>query len=170
MKTEPIFYTVDLKHLLSIQKEQTEKNIADKERERLEFLDRKKRLLKIVLPLVHGIVALHNNKCILSTDSTTGRKGLLGYTKVDLEKKLDSYVNRDYHFSSCGGTVEIDTGIARIKVWLHDSKSSNFIATPSLGYSMTTSKEEEEYGRGVEDELIYLAKYCARYTDDWNNN
>ena len=169
MKTEPIFYTVDLKHLLSIQKEQTEKNIADKEQERLEFLDRKKRLLKIVLPLVHGIIALHNNKCILSNASTTGKKGLLGYNKVDLEKKLDFYVKNDYYFSSCGGTVEIDTGITKIKVWLHDSKCSSFVATPSLGYSMTTSKKEE-YGRGVEDELIYLAKYCARYTDDWNNN
>jgi hypothetical protein len=175
MKT--IFYSVDLQNLLNIQEKEVQKNQVKKEQDQVNFLDKKERLLKIVLPLVHGMVSLHNYKCIsgYAKDYPSLKKGLISdLGKVD----LDTYISKNYldsnsMFSSCGGTVSValdsypNGNSKSLKVWLNDSKCSTMRVTPELGYSMSTFKEGKVYGSGIEDELKALAKYCAKFTDNW---
>ena len=165
LQMETIYDTVDVKDLLRTQENQRIANEKQEQDDRSEFLKNKKKLLKIILPLVHGAVALHNNKCDRSDVFGCDFKGLLGYGKVDLDAKLEEYVNKDHHFSPKGDTVEINLGVGKIKVWLHTF--GKFVANSKLDYSLT-SIGQYTYGNSVESELQLIAKYCAKYNDDWD--
>ena len=134
-----------------------------------EFKRNKKELLKYVLPLMHGIYALHNRKCNKSTSSVTGDVGLLGLSKVNIEEKLNFIVESDYLFQDNGATFKSSSHsnghISReICVWLHGKGKHQ--ATPHLGFSMT-GLVSSVYGESVEKELLKVAKVCAIFTEEW---
>ena len=166
-----LHYTVDLKHLFDTQDQQLIANKTAQEQKEEEFKQNKKELLKYVLPLMHGIYALHNRKCNKSTSSVTGDVGLLGLGKVDIEEKLNFIVESDYYFKDNGASFVASNFSYplkdKIQVWLH--KENKFVATRDLGYSMTSliKGESDIYGKSIEDELLKVAKICAAYTEEW---
>lgn len=161
-----LHYTVDIKHLLLIQDNQTQINdFAKREKER-QGIENKKRLLKYVLPFMHGVYALHNNKCNKRNYSTTGSDGLLGYSKVDIDEKLNYIAKSDSHHMWLDNYQTFKTKIKNkeIKIWLN-SREGAHQSTPRLPYSMTGF--DGIYGESVEEVLNDIARYCARYTDEW---
>lgn len=163
---ETIYYAVDIQNLLSIQEKETLRNDVKKINERKLFLRRKSELLKIVLPFIHGVTVLHNNKCTKTTTTTTGADGLLGLRKKDLNKEISIYIDKDFMFAFDGTSVDVQIGVRKVKFWLHE-KIGTHVHTPNLGYSMTTFDDKEAYGKGVEHELNFIARYCSRFKDDW---
>jgi hypothetical protein len=165
MKT--LAYHVDITALFNAQ--DCEKMHIDSEtkRKQEEGAINKERLLKIVLPFLHGVMALHNRKCIKSNRSSTGCDGLLGYSKVNIEEKIDFYVNTEkdiiWHDNYQSFTYH-GFPSKEIKIWLNSRKGC-YQATPHLEYSMTSLFNT--YAESIEDELFRIAKMCARYTDDW---
>jgi hypothetical protein len=170
-----LHYTVDLKYLFDIQDEQLLVNKTAQEQKEEEFKRNKKELLKYVLPLMHGIYALHNRKCNKTNTSTTGNNGLLGYSKVNIEDKLNFIVESDYYFKDNGATFECNlfnhTFRDKVQVWLN--KKGKHIHTPHLGYSMMgltrdgSVRDGSIYAKSIEDELLKVAKECAEYTEEW---
>ena len=161
-----LHYTVDIKHLLQVQDQQTHINdFKEREKER-QGLENKKRLLKYVLPFMHGVYALHNNKCKKTMNSITGSEGLLGLSKKDIDKELDYIVRTDFHLMWLDNYQTFKTKIKNkeIKIWLN-SRGGAHKATPHLPYSMTGFNDI--YGDSIEGVLNDIARYCARYTDEW---
>ena len=167
---EILHYSVNIEKLKNIQKAQAEKDDADKIELDLQGQENKKRLLKYALPFVHSVLELHNNKCNLSNSSTTGRDGLLGYSKENVDRYLDYIVNTDSHlvwknnyqvFTFVNKTIN---GKRDITIWLN-SREGSHRATPNLEYSMTS--HFDVYGISIEDELEKIAKLCSIYKDNW---
>ena len=165
MKT--IAYSVNVEELFNTQDDQLASNVAEENRKVAIGKANKTRLLKIVLPYVHSVYALHNRKCKRTMTSSTGCKGLLGLDKVDIEKKIDFIVNTDSHFvwGHNFGTFKFDIGESRIMIWLNDREGGCHKSTPHLDYSMTSINKV--YGTSIKDELIAIAQLCSKYTDDW---
>ena len=168
-KMDILHYTIDLKDLFDTQDKQSVVNKTAEDDKQEEFKRNKKELLKYVLPLMHGIYALHNRKCNKSTSSVTGDVGLLGLSKVNIEEKLNFIVESDYYFKDNGATFKSSSHsngyISReICVWLHGKGKHQ--ATPHLGYSMT-GLVSSVYGESVEKELLKVAKVCAIFTEEW---
>ena len=165
MKT--IAYSVNVEELFNTQDDQLASNVAEENRKVAIGKANKTRLLKIVLPYVHSVYALHNRKCKRTMTSSTGCKGLLGLDKVDIEKKIDFIVNTDSHFvwGHNFGTFKFDIGESRIMIWLNDREGGCHRSTPHLDYSMTSINKV--YGTSIKDELIAIAQLCSKYTDDW---
>ena len=165
MKT--IAYSVNVEELFNTQDDQLASNVAEENRKVAIGKANKTRLLKIVLPYVHSVYALHNRKCKRTMTSSTGCKGLLGLDKVDIEKKIDYIVNTDSHFvwGHNFGTFKFDIGESRIMIWLNDREGGCHKSTPHLDYSMTSINKV--YGTSIKDELIAIAQLCSKYTDDW---
>tara|TARA_R100000951_G_C2639884_1_gene180574 strand:- start:333 stop:857 length:525 start_codon:yes stop_codon:yes gene_type:complete len=171
-----LHYTIDIKNLLKVQDQQTEINDLAKEQRTNNGIANKKLLLKYVLPFMHGLYAIHNNKCTKTCDSSSGSRGLLGLDKEDIEKNLDYIVNTDSHH-----TWEDNFSVFKyrfigssreIKIWLNRSVcgKSKYTHTPKLEYSMTGFDYRFgacPYGDSVEEVLNDIARYCARYTDEW---
>lgn len=171
-KMDILHYTIDLKDLFDTQDKQLVVNKTAEEEKQEEFKRNKKELLKYVLPLMHGIYALHNRKCDKSTSSVTGDVGLLGLSKVNIEEKLDFIVESDFYFQDNGATFNYSTHssavvVGEINIWLHGP--GKFQYTPNLNYSMAriVRNNMHIYGASVEQELINLAKACAIYTEEW---
>ena len=131
-----LHYTIDIKNLLKVQDQQTEINDLAKEQRTNNGIANKKRLLKYVLPFMHGLYAIHNNKCKKTWISSTGSRGLLGLSKEDIEAKLDFIVNTDSHH-----TWEDNFSVFKyrligcnkeIKIWLNRSVcgKSKYTNTP----------------------------------------
>ena len=91
MKT--LAYSVNLENLFNVQDEQLNENNVEKNKIELKGIRNKERLLKIVLPYVHSVYALHNRNCKLVNNTSTGCSGLLGISKVDIDKEIDFIVN-----------------------------------------------------------------------------
>jgi hypothetical protein len=165
MKT--IAYSVNVEELFNTQDDQLASNVAEENRKVAIGKANKTRLLKIVLPYVHSVYALHNRKCKRSMSSSTGCKGLLGLNKVNIEKKIDYIVNTDSHFvwSHNFATFKFDIGGHNIMIWLNDREGGCYKSTPHLDYSMTSINKV--YGTSIKDELIAIAQLCSKYTDDW---
>ena len=165
MKT--IAYSVNVEELFNTQDDQLASNVAEENRKVAIGKANKTRLLKIVLPYVHSVYALHNRKCKRTMTSSTGCKGLLGLDKVDIEKKIDFIVNTDSHFvwGHNFGTFKFDIGESRIMIWLNDREGGCHRSTPHLDYSMTSINKT--YGTSIKDELIAIAQLCSKYTDEW---
>ena len=165
MKT--IAYSVNVEELFNTQDDQLASNVAEENRKVAIGKANKTRLLKIVLPYVHSVYALHNRKCKRTMTSSTGCKGLLGLNKVDIEKKIDYIVNTDSHFvwGHNFGTFKFDIGESRIMIWLNDREGGCHRSTPHLDYSMTSINKV--YGTSIKDELIAIAQLCSKYTDEW---
>ena len=165
MKT--IAYSVNVEELFNTQDDQLASNVAEENRKVAIGKANKTRLLKIVLPYVHSVYALHNRKCNRTMTSSTGCKGLLGLNKVNIEKKIDFIVNTDSHFvwGHNFGTFKFDIGESRIMIWLNDREGGCHKSTPHLDYSMTSINKV--YGTSIKDELIAIAQLCSKYTDDW---
>ena len=165
MKT--IAYSVNVEELFNTQDDQLASNVAEENRKVAIGKANKTRLLKIVLPYVHSVYALHNRKCKRTMTSSTGCKGLLGLDKVNIEKKIDFIVNTDSHFvwGHNFGTFKFDIGESRIMIWLNDREGGCHKSTPHLDYSMTSINKV--YGTSIKDELIAIAQLCSKYTDEW---
>ncbi len=167
-----LHYTIDIKNLLKVQDQQSQINdFKEREKER-EGFENKKRLLKYVLPFMHGVYALHNNKCnrcrvYKTTFNPEGVNGLLGNDKVDIDEKLDYIVNTDSHhvWKNNYQTFTTKIGGKDITIWLN-SREGAHKATPRLEYSMT-GLWFDVYGNSIEDVLNEIAKYCAKYTEEW---
>lgn len=165
-----LHYTVDLQHLFDVQDQQLTANKTAQEKKAEEFKENKKELLKYVLPLMHGIYALHNRKCNKTNTSSTGETGLIGNSKVNIEEKLKFITESDYHFKDNGSLFEYSLNFPlnnNIQVCLN--KENKLKATTGLGYSMTTlvSGDNGVYGKSIEDELLKVARVCAIYTEEW---
>jgi len=165
MKT--IAYSVNVEELFNTQDDQLASNVAEENRKVAIGIANKTRLLKIVLPYVHSVYALHNRKCKRTMISSTGCKGLLGIDKVDIEKKIDYIVNTDNHsvWGHNFSTFKFDIGESRIMIWLNDREGGCHRSTPHLDYSMTSINKT--YGTSIKDELIAIAQLCSKYTDEW---
>lgn len=166
MKT--IFYTVDIKDLLEVQENETKLVKASKKRETLRGEKNKLELLKFVLPFMHGLYSIHNNKCTITASSVTGYSGFLGLSKINIEEKLDFIINSPSFWKDNFQVFEVYLHNGRtISIWLN-SRAGCYMSTPNLPYSMTTAtKRETIYGFSIKDELWEIAKYCAKYTDKW---
>ena len=164
MKT--LAYSVNVEELFNTQDDQLASNVAEKNRKVAIGKANKTRLLKIVLPYVHSVYALHNRKCKHATDTSTGCKGLLGISKVNIENKIDYIVNTDscYVWSDNFATFKFKNGRNDIKIWLNDRNGCHK-STPHLDYSMTSISST--YGTSIKDELMTIAKLCSKYTDEW---
>ena len=160
-------YSVNLEKLFNIQDEQLNENNVEKNKIKFKGIRNKERLLKIVLPFVHSVYALHNRKCKLVNGTSTGCRGLLGINKVDIDKEIDFIVNTDCHliWSDNYSTFTFKIGSREMKIWLNDREGGCYKSTPHLEYSMTSINSI--YGSSIEDELVEIAKRCAIYTDDW---
>ena len=165
-------YSVNLEKLFNAQDAQLSRN---EEKQRLKIkrgAENRERLLKIVLPFVHGVLALHNRKCSYDWNYSTGCDGLLGISKADIQRKIDHIVNTDHHLTWQGNfdTFVFKVGNKKIKIWLNDreggahrSGASRYLNLP---YSMT-SFGSDSYGTSVENELLLIAKYCSIFKDEW---
>ena len=166
-----LHYTIDIKNLLKVQDQQTEINDLAKEQRTNNGIANKKRLLKYVLPFMHGLYAIHNNKCTKTWDSSSGSRGLLGLDKEDIEKNLDYIVNTDSHHTWEDNFASFKYRFIgsnkEIKIWLNRSVcgKTKFANTPKLEYSMTGF--DDTYGDSVEEVLNDIARHCASYTDEW---
>ena len=165
MKT--IAYSVNVEELFNTQDDQLASNVAEENRKVAIGKANKTRLLKIVLPYVHSVYALHNRKCNRTMDSSTGCRGLLGLDKVNIEKEIDYIVNTDsnYVWSDNYATFKFKIGRDSIQIWLNDRESGCYKSTPHLDYSMTSINKT--YGTSIKDELIAIAQLCSKYTDEW---
>lgn len=165
MKT--IAYSVNVEELFNTQDDQLASNVAEENRKVAIGKANKTRLLKIVLPYVHSVYALHNRKCNRTMSSSTGCKGLLGLNKVNIEKEIDYIVNTDSLFvwGHNFGTFKFNIGESRIMIWLNDREGGCHRSTPHLDYSMTSINKT--YGTSIKDELIAIAQLCSKYTDEW---
>jgi hypothetical protein len=164
MKT--LAYSVNVEELFNTQDDQYATNVAKENRKVAIGIANKTRLLKIVLPYVHSVYALHNRKCNRTMTSSTGCTGLLGINKVNIEKEIDFIVNTDSHFvwSHNFATFKFDIGGHNIMIWLNDRNGCHN-STPHLDYSMTAINKV--YGTSIKDELMTIAKLCSKYTDEW---
>ena len=164
MKT--LAYSVNVEELFNAQDDQFDSNLAEKNRKVAIGIANKTRLLKIVLPYAHSVYALHNRKCNRTMDTSTGYIGLLGISKVNIEKEIDYIVNTDSNFvwSNNYATFKFNIGRNDIKIWLNDRNGCHK-STPHLDYSMTSINKT--YGTSIKDELIAIAQLCSKYTDEW---
>ena len=163
---EILHYTIDLRSLFEAQDEQSEINTQKEIEYKRQGEENKKKLLKHVLPLMHGVFELHNRRCTKSSSSSTGSVGLLGLTKFDVQKELDFIANKDFNWEDNFGTFKFDRSSVKFKLWLHESNKMR--VTPHLGYSMTELVNTGKvYGKSIEDELTKVAQLCARYKDKW---
>lgn len=165
-----LHYTIDLKDLFDTQDKQLVVNKTAEYEKQEEFKRNKKELLKYVLPLMHGIYALHNRKCNKSTSSVTGDVGLLGLSKVNIEEKLNFIVESDFYFKDNGATFKYaqfgKVIQSEIAVWLPRHGKMN--VTAHLGYTMRgLINDDVTYAESIESELIKLAKKCAIFTEEW---
>lgn len=169
MKT--IYYSVDVAHLLNLQKEQSLMNREREDRIKEEGMENKKKLLKYVLPLMHGIFAIHNNKCIKANYSSSGRDGFLGYSKINIEEEIQRIASSGEGLSWSNNFTCFSyhiSGRRGFKIWLH--VEGNYVHNRNMEYSMTTVIfDGKTYAESIEKELESVAKYCARYTDNWED-
>jgi len=165
MKT--LAYSVNVEELFNTQDDQYATNVAEEKRKVAIGIANKTRLLKIVLPYVHSVYALHNRKCNHTTDTSTGYRGLLGISRINIEKEIEYIVNTDSHFvwGHNFSTFKFDIGESRIMIWLNDREGGCYKSTPHLDYSMTSINKV--YGTSIKDELMTIAKLCSKYTDEW---
>lgn len=169
MKT--IYYSVDVAHLLDLQKEQSLMNREREDRIKEEGRENKERLLKYVLPLMHGIFAIHNNKCIKANYSTSGRDSFLGYSKKDIEKSIEAIAESESDILWSDNFACFSYRINernKFKIWLHGKGKMEY--NRNMEYSMTSILPNgRTYAESIEKELENIAKYCARYTDNWED-
>lgn len=165
---EILYYSINIDKLKTIQEQQTTQNREEKRIKEEQGLLNKKRLLKYVLPFVHSVFELHNNKCNLDYNTSTGKRGLLKINKIDIQKELDFIINTDLHLIWSNNyqtfTFLDEINGKNIKIWLN-SRDGCHVSTPNLEYSMTS--HFDTYGKSIEDELEKIAKFCSRYTDSW---
>jgi hypothetical protein len=85
---------------------------------------------------------------------------------VQKNKELDYIVKSDFHLIWLDNYQAFKTKIQNkeIKIWLN-SRGGAYKSTPHLEYSMTGFKDV--YGDSIEEVLNDIARYCARYTDEW---
>ena len=164
---ELLHYSINVDKLKAIQEEQTQKNREEELLRKQEGLQNKKRLLKYVLPFLHGLFAIHNNKCRNADYSTTGKDGLLGYSPIDIEKELQYMVDTEHHliWKDNFRVFNYDRSSIDVDIWLNTTTYNKEIRTPHLEYSMGNV-----YGDGIptiESELEAIAKHCSRSTDNW---
>ena len=166
MKT--LAYSVNIEKLFETQDKQLSDNIEKDRLYKEKGIENKRRLLNIVLPYIHSIYALHNRKCQHTGRVSTGCDGLLGISKVDIDKEIDFIVNTDHHLIWGANYTVLNFRIVSlkkdIKIWLN-SREGCRQSTPHLEYSMLSVKNV--YGESIEDELTIIAQMCSKYTDEW---
>jgi len=165
---EIISYSIDLNTLFSIQDKETENNIIKANTIKEEGLKNKVKLLKIVLPYIHSVYALHNRKCKNENNSITGKRGLLGLDPYDIDKEINRITTTECRFTwnDNFSTFIFDSGKVKTKIWLNDKRGA-YIHNPKLDYSMTSIIEGKTYADSIQDELIEIARICSKYQDSW---
>lgn len=165
---EILHYQLDITSLLNKQDESTKKKKLDDLLYENQGRENKLKMLKYVLPYVHGVSALHNHKC----DKSEGRfdgvyRGLQGWGRLDIQKELDFIANKcELFWKDNFATFEYKVYGKKIMIWLN--KDKKYIATPNLPYSMTSFVEGKRYGDSIESELEAIATFCGtRFMDDW---
>jgi len=164
-----IHYQLNLSELFAAREQKIEQDNIEARQKEQTRLENKKQLLKYVLPFMHGVLALHNHKCE-KVQSFFGeyKKGLLGLGKRDIDYYLDSIASGSpIHWNETCDTFSFCIENKTILIWLN-SKRGCYQSTPHLPYSMSSFKDALGYGKSIEDELISIAQYCARYTEDWD--
>ena len=165
MKT--LAYTVDIEKLFNAQDSEVVR--IDEAKKKFDAVGsrNKEQLLRIALPFIHGVYALHNRKCTHTSSTSTGNDGLLGLSQKNIEKEIDYIVNTDssYVWTDNYSCITVDVmNNRKIKIWLN-SRDGCHRSTPRLDYSMTSVNKV--YGTSIEDELTTIAEYCSRYKDEW---
>ncbi len=174
-------YEINLESLFSIQDDTANKVDLAKLDLRMKGQKNKEALLKIALPFYHSVLALHNRKCSNYPNVSTGQKGLLGLSRVDIQKKLNWITETDYHnlWSYNYSVITLDLDDVNVKIWLHNDANSNPIFTPLNSYSIQccksigTQKPCDTYHKGKQfadsfnHVLREVAEACQSYRDDW---
>lgn len=164
---EILHYSIDLEKLFNTQ-DQHRKVLNQEKIDLLKFRENnKKELLKVVLPFMHSLYALHNNKYLKDWDSPSGKRGLLGPCKVDIQKGLDRIVSKGLGWKDDNQMYEQKISNVDIKIWLN-SRPGCYKSTPNLTYSMCSTIDKSQiYAESYESELLKIARECAKYTDEW---
>ena len=143
--------------------------------ENLERISNKDRLLPYILQMVESAYTVHNMRCNNSMSSTTGKDGLFGLRRVDIQKELKYILRDDCHgWSSDCSFFAWSFGGSGIttKIWLND-KIGAHVSTPNLEYSMTIIRKGNNnisncYGKSIEREIENIIGIVANnYHDEW---
>ena len=139
MKT--LAYTVDIEKLFNAQDSEAVKIDDAKKKYDAVGARNKEQLLRIALPFIHGVFALHNRKCTHTSSSSTGNTGLLGLSQINIEKKIDYIVNTDSGcriWSDNYSCISVEVmNNRKIRIWLN-SRDGCHRSTPHLDYSITS--------------------------------
>ena len=128
---------------------------------RREFEDNKRELLPHVLEYMHSYFELHNLSMMEDGNSTSGFSGIDGYLRIDIQKKLDFITNNDYYWEYNGACFYHRVLGREIRIWLH--KKGKHVATPKLGFSMTSVDPNKTYGESIESEIEFMAITAAKH-------
>ena len=138
-----------------------------------EFRANRERLLPYVLQLVESAYSVHNMRCKNTMNSTTGKDGIFGLSKVDIQKKIDYILREDCHaWYADGSGFTWRFGARKTNIWLNDICGAH-VSTPNLDYSMTilgkgNNNISDVYGKTIETEIENLIGILAEtYHDEW---
>tara|TARA_R110000822_G_scaffold5266_6_gene22602 strand:+ start:2446 stop:2961 length:516 start_codon:yes stop_codon:yes gene_type:complete len=164
------YQVINIDNLFKVQDEEILKNLKTKQGIEELRAKNKKELLKIALPFIHGVFALHNRKCKNEFYPNKHQSGLLSDKRIDIKKEIRFIVSTDSSeiwnedFTTLSVNVSSEQ---RVKIWLHTLGKP--VHNNNLrNYSMqSVNFLKNKYGTSVEEELIEVAKNCAQFTDDW---
>lgn len=165
---ETIFYSVDVANLLKIQNDQRIINNLEAEVLNKQCIENKKELLKYVLPLVHGLIVLHNNKCNRDLTTTTSKSGLLANSPIDIEDKINDIINCNSSITWSQNNIKFYYSFGDIKITMWLNKDGKHATSINSTYSMLgLLPQSGVYSKGIENELVLVAKHCAKFTTEW---
>jgi hypothetical protein len=138
-----------------------------------EFRANRERLLPYVLQMIESAYTVHNMRCKNTLNSTTGKEGIFGLNKVDIQKKINYILREDCNgwYGNGSGFVWYFGG-SKTNIWLNDRRGAH-VATPNLEYSMTVIRKwgdniDNIYVKSIEKEIENLINILAEnYHDEW---
>ena len=122
----------------------------------------KEKLLPYVLEYMEGVITLHNLTMVEDMKSTTGKRGILGLDKLDLDKELQKIIDTDFGWEDDNLVYRYNKIYQKYckAIWLN--KNGKHIATPHLDYSMTSCGTSQYAHQGLQEELKTLASILAK--------
>ena len=138
-----------------------------------EFRANRERLLPYVLQMIESAYMVHNMRCNNTGSSSTGKEGIFGLSKVDIQKEIDYLLCENSYcwYANGGGFTWLFGGI-KTNIWLSNVCGAH-VSTPHLDYSMTIIRSggnniENVYAKSIEDEIENLVGILATsYHDEW---
>ena len=138
-----------------------------------EFRANRERLLPYVLQMIESAYTVHNMRCKKTMCSITGKNGIFGLNKVNIQKQIDYLLREDCHaWYADGSGFRWRFGSRKTDIWLNDICGAH-VSTPHLEYSMTIickggNNIDDIYGKSIEKEIENLINILSEnYHDEW---